>query len=46
VAGVAQEVDDFEEERGGKVVDAVIAGVLQDLESDALAGAGEAADED
>jgi hypothetical protein len=40
-----QEVDHFQKQRRGQVVDAVVAGVLQNLESDALAGAGEAADE-
>jgi hypothetical protein len=46
VPGVAQEVDHLEQQRGGQIVDAVVAGVFQDLERDALAGTRQAADED
>jgi hypothetical protein len=46
MAGVVQEIDDFGELRRRQVVDAVVAGILQDLERDALAGPGEPADQD
>ena len=46
VAGVAEEVDRLAEQRRRQVVDAVEARVLEDVQRDALAGAGEAADDD
>jgi hypothetical protein len=45
IARIAQERDGLEEQRRREVVDAVEARVLEDVQRDALAGAGEAADD-
>src|SRR6185369_9569792 len=45
LAGYGEEIRDLEEQRRGEVVDAVIAGVLENVQRDALARPGEAANE-
>jgi hypothetical protein len=45
VARLAEEVGDLEQQRRRQVVDAVITGILQDLERNALARPGQTADE-
>src|SRR5262249_49706254 len=43
MAGFGEEVGDLEEQRGRQVVDAVVPGILENVDRDTLAGSGETA---